>query len=142
METNWITILGAIGAHAWAGQTGMWAIPALLPRSARARERVLFRNEIAHAKIKLAKREQAIARAAIAARSVKLDTRQSKIDLMQASVQRTRDNQAKRDAERAEIARLARDKEVRLRAQKLAMNSASVSGTRSGFDRLYNSTRR
>jgi hypothetical protein len=142
MESNWITVLGAIGAHAWASQTGMWAIPALLPRSARARERTLFRNEIAYARIKLAKREQQIARETIATRAAKLDTRASKLDRMKASLARTRDTQAKRDAERAEVARLARDKEARLRAQKLAMNSASVSGTRTGFDRLYNSTRR
>ena len=141
MEQGWIGLLGQIGLDAWARGTGMWALPAILPTSAKARERALFRNEIAHARIKLARREQALARSAIKARESRLDSRATKIDRMVASVARTREQARKRDAERAEKARISRDKEIRLRAQKLAMNGASASGTRAGFDRLYNSTR-
>lgn len=141
-DNGWLGLLAWIGRDAAISAGGMWALPCMLPTSARARERALFRNEIAHARVKLDRREKALARATIAARTVKIVSRESRLDRMKASLARTQADQAKREAEKAEKARVARDKELRLRAQKLAMNGASVSGTRTAADNLYRSTYR
>jgi uncharacterized protein with von Willebrand factor type A (vWA) domain len=133
----WPEVLGRIAGLQWASGTGMWALASILPRNAKQREKALFRNEIAHAKLKLARREKALARATIAARTAKLDSRESKVERMKASLQRTQDQTSKRDAERAEKKRLADLKASELRAQKQLMNQgASFHGTRAAFDDL------
>ena len=133
----WPEIIGRNAGLQWASGTGMWALAAILPRSAKQREKALFRNEIAHAKVKLARREQALARATIAARTAKLDSRESSVKRMQDSLKRTQDQTSKRDAERAEKKRLADLKASELRAQKQLMNQgASFYGTRAAFNDL------
>lgn len=139
----WTHAIGAIATHAWARQTGPWALPSLFyGLSPRQIEKALFKNEIAHARVKLRAREQALTRATIKARESKLDGRQARLDKMQESLKRTRDNAAKIEAERAEKARTEREKRARLDAQRIAMNGASRSGTATAYNRLYSVIKR
>ncbi len=138
---HWITSIAAIAKHAWTGQTGMWAIPALLPHAPKAREKALFRNEIAHAKLKLQRREQAIARQTIEAKSAKIDTKAARLDRMRASLERTREQDARRDAERVARETQAHEKEIRLRAEILLRNG-SASGRATVIGRYLGAIKR
>jgi hypothetical protein len=141
----WIHILGEIAAYAIAHPCHpMWVIPNLfVGQSPKQRERSLFKNEISHARVKLARRERALARAAVAARSARLDTRETRVSRAQTAVAVARDKLAARDAARAETARVEREKRARLAAQRVAMNSgASAHGTRLAQSNYYTAIKR